>query len=82
MYICSSYYCVWSVSVDTPRGQVNLSLRLSHTDPAAAKRERRRQDRERVREGGGGGGMKASSDGESAETDRYIHERGGRVTGT
>lgn len=49
---------------------MELSLRLSHTDPAAAKRERRRLDRERVREGGETK-LKASSDGES---DRYILE--------
>ena len=57
--------------VDSTRGQVELSLRLSHIDPAAAKRERRRADRERGREGGGGAKAMASSDGESAEADRY-----------
>ena len=57
---------------------MELSLRLSHTDPAAAKRERRKADRERGGEdgrerGGEGGrenGLKGSSDGESADNDR------------
>ena len=57
--------------VNPTQGQVELSLRLSHTDPAAAKRERRRADRERGKEGGGGTKIGASSDGASAETDRY-----------
>ena len=35
--------------VDVTRGQVELSFRLSHIDPAAAKRERRKADRERAR---------------------------------
>ena len=51
--------------------QVELSLRLSHTDPAAAKRERRRADRERGTEAGKK--MEGSSDGESAETDRCVY---------
>ena len=35
--------------VDVSKSQIELSLRLSHTDPAAAKRERRRADKERAR---------------------------------
>lgn len=54
--------------VDPVRRQVELSLRLSHTDPTAAKRERRKADKERARGGGKETETRASSD---EESDRY-----------
>lgn len=56
--------------VKVPEGQVELSLRLSHTDPAAAKRERRKADRERER--GKERGVEVSSNGESSDSDRLL----------
>lgn len=54
--------------VNPVRHQVELSLRLSHTDPTAAKRERRKADKERARGGGTETKAAASSD---EESDRY-----------
>ena len=67
--VTTPLYCLYC-RVDSTRGQVELSLRLSHTDPAAAKRDRRKTARERAREEGGGPKTKSTSDGESEEAER------------
>lgn len=54
--------------VDPVQCQVELSLRLSHTDPTAAKRERRKADKERAR--GGATETEATASGDE-ESDRY-----------
>lgn len=60
---CSIVFC----RVNPVQCQVELSLRLSHTDPSAAKRERKKADRERA--GGGTEAKVAASSDEESSTD-------------
>ena len=52
------YSCYVSLRVDPVKGAVELSLRLSHVDPVAAKLERRRKGK---RKGGRGGEEEAAA---------------------
>ena len=54
----SCYDCYVSLRVDPVKGAVELSLRLSHVDPVAAKLERRRKGK---RKGGRGGEEEAAA---------------------
>lgn len=54
----SCYGCYVSLRVDPVKGAVELSLRLSHVDPVAAKLERRRKGK---RKGGRGGEEEAAA---------------------